>query len=167
MNEYEENGAVAGYDGKGIRGWGWALFGVVTAAAAKYVMGNGGVLGGGNGCGTPPWARDMDYERQLTVANAKIGQLEAEKYADTVTLAAERRYEDKIDALEKQIAELSASQAVFNANTISSIGLVKQQAAQLASMTATVINAPTMLASESAASGFKAATAGSSGSGQQ
>lgn len=161
----EDNESKHDYDGKGLRGALWAAFGVGTAAAAKYVLGDGGLFGGAPQGGTPPWARDMDYERELTKANAEIGQLRAEKYADAVTLAAERRYEDKIDALEKQIAELSASQAVFNANTLSSIGVIKQQTAQLAAMTATVINAPTMLASESAAAGFKASAPAAANSG--
>lgn len=47
MKEDSEEMMPAAYDGKGVRGWGWALFGVTTAIAAKYVMGNGGLFGSG------------------------------------------------------------------------------------------------------------------------
>lgn len=153
-------------DWGGTRGAVWTGAGALIGLLAQRsgLLGGNGLFGGGTPCEVAT-QRDLGYERELTKANAEIGQLKAEKYADAVTLAAERRYEDKIDALEKQIAELSASQAVVNANTLSAIGIIKQQTAQLASMTATVINAPTMLASESAAAGFKASSPAAAGSG--
>ena len=160
----EENGKT-GYNGEGVRGWGWALFGVLTAAAAKYTLGDGGGLFGGCNRNVATY-RDLDYERQLTVANAEIGQLKAEKYADAATLAAERRYEDKFDAIEKQINELSSAQAVFNANTMSAIGIVGEQAKRLAAMTTTIISAPSILASEAVAKSLPTPAASGSGTGQ-
>lgn len=143
-------GTMAGYDGKGVRGWGWALFGVVTAGVAKYVMGDGGGLFGG-GCRGVATQRDLDYERKLTEANAETAALQAKLDCNAAVLASERRYEDKFDAIEKQINDLSSTQAVFNANTMAAIGVVGQQAKQLAAMTTTIIGAPSILASEAAA----------------
>lgn len=139
------------YDGKGLRGALWAAFGVGTAAAAKYVLGEGGLFGGGAPQGgIPPWARDMNYERELTVANAKIGQLEAEKYADAVTLAAERRLADKIEAIEKAMNATTATQAVLNAKQQGFIDMLAGQVASFERMTARYIIQPVMATSEAA-----------------
>jgi hypothetical protein len=160
MKEDSEENMPATYDGKGIRGWGWALFGVTTAIAAKYVMGNGGGLLG-NGMpppGDPPWARDMNYERELTKANAEIGQLKAEKYADAVTLAAERRLADKIEKIETAMQAGFRAQGEYNVANTAAVASTNAQVAQLMRLTGLVINAPTMLASEAGASAFKAAS---------
>lgn len=157
MKEDSEENMPATYDGKGIRGWGWALFGVTTAIAAKYVMGNGGGLLG-NGMppsGDPPWARDMNYERQLTERDAKIGKLESQIYTD-----------DKVDALRREIQAATAAQAVYNATNSGIVGTINAQTKQLMGLTGLIINAPAMAASEAAASAFKtpaATTAASNG----
>ena len=94
----EDNEMTKGYEGAGLRGPIWAAFGVAAAAGAKYVLGgDGGLFGGCNK--NVATTRDLDYERKLTEANAKIGQLEAEKYADAGALAVERRLTDKIEEL--------------------------------------------------------------------
>ena len=154
-------------DWGGTRGAVWTGAGALIGLLAQRsgLLGGNGLLGGGTPCEVAT-QRDLGYERELTKANAEIGQLKAEKYADAVTLAAERRYEDKIDALEKQIAELSAGQAVFNANTMSSIGIIQQQNAQLMKMTNLIISAPAFAESQAAAAPFIAkASAASASSG--
>ena len=147
----------SGYEGQGIRGWGWALFGVGAAAAAKYVLGDG-VFGGGRpqGGGNPPWARDMTYERELTVANAKIGQLEAEKYADSVTLASERRLADKIEKIEVAMNAATTGQAVLNAKQEAFIATLAGQVSSFDRMTQRFINPGVMTGSEAIAASFKA-----------
>jgi len=154
------------YDGKGLRGALWAAFGVGTAAAAKYVLGEGGLFGGGAPQGgNPPWARDMNYERELTVANAKIGQLEAEKYADAVTLASERRLADKIEKIEAAMNAATTTQAVLNAKQEAFIGALASQVASFDRMTARYIIQPVMSASEAAAAALTPKAAPATGSG--
>lgn len=114
----------------------------------------GGILGGRPPVGEPPWARDMNYERQLTQADAKIGKLEAQIYTD-----------DKVDALRRELQAATAAQAVFNATMNGTVATINSQTKQLMGLTGLVINAPAMLSSEAAASAFKAngASAASNG----
>ena len=106
---------------------------------------NLGGMGGRPPAGDPPWARDMNYERQLTQADAKIGRLEAQIYTD-----------DKVDALRRELQAATAAQAVFNATMNGTIAAINSQTKQLMGMTGLIINAPAMAASEAAASAFKA-----------
>lgn len=114
----------------------------------------GGILGGRPPAGDPPWARDMNYERQLTQADAKIGKLEAQIYTD-----------DKVDALRRELQAATAAQSVFNATMNGTVATINSQTKQLMGLTGLVINAPAMLSSEAAASAFKAngASAASNG----
>lgn len=114
----------------------------------------GGILGGRPPAGDPPWARDMNYERQLTQADAKIGKLEAQIYTD-----------DKVDALRRELQAATAAQSVFNATLNGTVATINSQTKQLMGLTGLVINAPAMLSSEAAASAFKAngASAASNG----
>lgn len=155
------------YKGEGIRGWGWALFGVACAAGAKYVMGDGGLFGGGGQRCNLATQRDLEYERALTVANAEIGQLKAEKYADAATLAAERRFEDKLDAIEAQLNTATTTQAVLNAKQQGFMEALAGQVAAFDRMTARYFTAPVMAASEAALTAFNGAkaTPAASGSG--
>ena len=137
------------YVGEGLRGPIWAAFGVAAAAGAKYVLGDG-LFGGRPPAGDPPWARDMNYERELTKANAEIGQLKAEKYADVVTLAAERRLADKIEAIKKAMNTATATQAVLNAKQQGFIDMLAGQVASFERMTARYIIQPVMATSEAA-----------------
>lgn len=105
----------------------------------------GGILGGRPPAGDPPWARDMNYERQLTQADAKIGRLEAQIYTD-----------DKVDALRRELQAATAAQSVFNATMNGTVATINSQTKQLMGLTGLVINAPAMLSSEAAASAFKA-----------
>ena len=157
------------YKGEGVRGWGWALFGVATAIGAKYVLGDGnGLFGGGQRCNLAT-QRDLEYERALTVANAEIGQLKAEKYADAATLAAERRFEDKLDAIESQLNTATTTQAVLNAKQQDFMEALAGQVAAFDRMTARYFTAPVMTVSEAALAAFngakRATTAAASGSG--
>lgn len=145
-------------DWGGARGAIWTLAGAAIATVAQR-GGLGGVLGGMPPPPPPvPLAtqRDLTYERELTVANAKIGQLEAEKYADAVTLAAERRLADKIEKIETGLNGAVLKQAEYNVANTAAVASIGQQTAQLMRLTGIVINAPTMLASEAGASAFKA-----------
>ena len=106
----------------------------------------GNVLGGGRvPAGDPPWARDLNYERQLTQADAKIGKLESQLYTD-----------QQVNAVRQEIQGATAAQAVFNATMNGTIAAINSQTKQLMGMTGLIINAPAMTASEAAASAFKA-----------
>ena len=148
------------YLGQGVRGPLWAMMGTGVGAAALYALNT--LFRGGFGPGMPPpggdppWARDMNYERELTKANAEIGRLEAEKYASEATLAAERRLADKIEAIEKAMNAATAAQAVLNAKQEGFIGSLAAQVASFDAMTARYIRQPIMAASEAALSAFSA-----------
>lgn len=162
----EDNEMTRGYEGQGIRAALWSAFGVGTAAAAKYVLGGEGGLFGGGCNKNVATTRDLDYERKLTEANAKIGQLEAEQFASAAALATERRLADKIEALEKAMNATAATQAVLNAKQEAFIGGLAAQVASFDRMTARYIIQPVMSASEAAAAAFapKATTATGTGS---
>ena len=77
MREDNEN---EGYKGEGVRGWGWGLFGVATAAAAKYVMGGPGGLGGlfggpAGGPGAPVNRETTDLIVENAVLKAQLPQV--------------------------------------------------------------------------------------------
>lgn len=146
----ESNTNTPDYLGQGVRGPLWTTAGVGIGAAALYAFntllrGLGGGMPPPNG-GTPPWARDMTYERELTQANAKVAQLEAEQYANAAVLASERRYEDKFDAIEREIC----AQKVHNATNDGVVAGIAAQTAQLLKMTSPYIVQPVMAASEAA-----------------
>lgn len=132
---------------------GTAVTGAALGGAALLVQlltgAFGNVFGGGRPpAGDPPWARDMNYERQLTQADAKIGKLESQLYTD-----------QQVNAVRQEIQGAAAAQAVFNATMNGTVAAINAQTKQLMGMTALVINAPAMLSSEAAASAFKANTA--------
>lgn len=130
---------------------GTAVTGAALGGAALLVQLLGGNLGGILGrppAGDPPWARDMNYERQLTQADAKIGKLESQLYTD-----------QQVNAVRQEIQGAAAAQAVFNATINGTVAAINAQTHQLMGMTGLVINAPAMLSSEGAASAFKASTA--------
>jgi hypothetical protein len=155
------------YDGKGLRGALWAAFGVGTAAAAKYVLGEGGLFGGGGQRCNLATQRDLEYERALTVANAETAALKAQLDCRAEVLAAERRFEDKLDAIEAQLNATTTTQAVLNAKQQGFIDVLAGQVASIDRMTARYFTAPVMAASEAALSAFNGAkpAAASSGSG--
>ena len=105
----------------------------------------GGILGGRPPVGEPPWARDMNYERQLTQADAKIGKLESQLYTD-----------QQVNGLRQELQAATAAQSVFNATMNGTVATINSQTKQLMGLTGLVINAPAMLSSEAAASAFKA-----------
>ena len=131
---------------------GTAVTGAALGGAALLVQLLGGsfgnILGGRPPIGEPPWSRDLNYERQLTQADAKIGKLEAQIYTD-----------DKVDALRRELQAATAAQAVFNATMNGTVATINSQTKQLMGLTGLVINAPAMLSSEAAASAFKASGA--------
>ncbi len=145
----EDNEMTKGYEGQGIRAALWSVFGVSTAAAAKYVLGgDGGLFGGCNK--NVATTRDLDYERKLTEANAKIGQLEAEKYADTGALAVERRLTDKIEELKATMNATTTTQAVLNEKQMGILTVLRTQVAAFDRMTGRYIIQPVMATSEAA-----------------
>lgn len=124
----------------------------------------GGILGGNRpDPSNPPWARDMGYERELTKANAEIGQLKAEQYANAAVLAAERRLADKIEALETAQTAAYNAQAVLNAKQEAFIGGLAAQVASFDRMTARYITGPVMSASEAVLAANKPAATTTNG----
>ena len=149
-----------GYAGKGSAYTGLALG--ATALGLYALNGGLGNIIGGTRPPMPlpePFAtqRDLAYERDLTTKDAEIGQLKAEKYADTVVLAAERRLADKIEKIETGLNTAILKQAEYNVANTAAVATTNAQVMQLMKLTGLVINAPTMLASESAATACKAA----------
>ena len=129
---------------------GTAVTGAALGGAALLVQlmsgAFGNILGGGRPpAGDPPWARDMNYERQLTQADAKIGKLESQLYTD-----------QQVNAVRQEIQGATAAQAVFNATMNGTIAAINAQTKQLMGMTGLIINGPAMAASEAAASVFTA-----------
>ena len=159
MTENIKNDKVS-IDWGGARGAIWTLAGAAIATVVQR-GGLGGVLGGMPPPPLEPPAtqRDLKYERELTVANAKIGQLEAEKYADAVSLATERRLADKIEKIETSMNAATTTQAVLNAKQEAFIAALAGQVASFDRMTQRFINPAVMSGSEAIAASFKTATA--------
>jgi len=116
---------------------------------ALFNGGLGGILGGARPpAGDPPWSRDLNYERQLTQADAKIGKLEGQLYTD-----------QQVNAVRQEIQGATAAQAVFNATMNGTVAAINAQTRQLMGMTGLIINGPAMAASEGAAAAFKGSAA--------
>lgn len=145
VTETTENGKTP-FNGTAVTGA--ALGG--AALLVQLLSGTfGNVLGGGRPpAGDPPWARDMNYERQLTQADAKIGKLESQLYTD-----------QQVNAVRQEIQGAAAAQAVFNATMNGTVAAINAQTKQLMGMTGLIISAPAMTASEGAAAAFKAQAA--------
>lgn len=144
----ESNTNTPDYLGQGVRGPLWTTAGVGIGAAALYAINSmmRGFGAGGPPNGNPPWSRDLDYERELTKANAETASLKAQLDCRAEVLAAERRFEDKLDALEAQIN----AQQVFNATQTGVIATINAHTKQLMRMTGLYITQPVMGASEAA-----------------
>ena len=114
----------------------------------------GNIIGGNRPpVGDPPWSRDMNYERQLTKADAKIGKLEAQIYTD-----------EKVNELRRELQASTAAQQVFNSTVSAAIATTAEQTKQLMNMTSLYISQPVMAASEGALSysPFKSSAANAS-----
>lgn len=119
--------------------------GIGIGALALTLLQNGGI--GGLLGGRPPvppsdlpaTQRDLDYERELTQKDAKIGKLEAQLYTD-----------QQITELRKELTAATATQAVINERQSGVIGILQTQVASLNSMTSLFIRQPVMAASEAA-----------------
>ena len=140
-------------------GQGTAALTLGIIGTGLYLLQNGGlgnVLGGNREALVTQ--RELDFriaaERLNTEKDAIIGQLKAEKYADSATLAAERRLADKIEAIEKAMAATTLAQQHLNDVTAGFIAGVQEKTNMLMGMTGLVIKAPALLASEAAASAF-------------
>ena len=94
---------------------------------------------------TPPWERDLNYERELTGKDAEIGQLKAQLYTD-----------QQINALRQELQAGQAAQAIINERQSGMLGILQTQVAQLNNITGLFIKQPVMAASEAALNAFKA-----------
>ena len=96
MEEKEET-----YNGGGLKGPIWALFGVLTGAVAKYVTsgpgGLGGILGGApvGGPGAPVTREIVDLTTENAVLKAQLPQV-----------AVNTKQSAQIECLEKQVSQL-------------------------------------------------------------
>lgn len=155
------NKASVGLAGTGL-GLGAGALGLLLLQNGAF----GNMLGGNRLPVEPPATKtEVNYERQLTEKDMKIAQLSAEKYADTVVLAAERRLADKIEKIETQLNATTTTQAVINAQQTGIIATLQGQVMQLNNMTGLYIKQPVMAASEAALTALKpaAATAATTG----
>ena len=127
----------------------------------------GGGLNNLFGCGQPkePVAtqRDIDNERRLNEAHEKIVRLEADRHADEVALAVERRVSDKLDVMFAQQNAINMKQVEFNTRGSDLLAQVKGQADFLASLTSPYINQNVFSASQAAYSALKGGASGGSG----
>ena len=137
---------------------GTAVTGAALGGAALLVQlmsgAFGGILGGRPPAGDPPWSRDLNYERQLTQADAKIGKLESQLYTD-----------QQVNGLRQELQGATAAQAVFNATLNGTVAAINAQTKQLMGMTGLIINGPAMAASEAAATAFTAKAASDTANG--
>lgn len=143
VNEGENSGKTP-FNGTAVTG---AALGGSALLVSLLNGGLGNILGGARPpVGDPPWARDMNYERELTEKDSKIGKLEAQLYTD-----------QQITELRKELQAATATQAVINAQQTGVIGLLQSQVNTLNAMTSLYIKQPVMAASEAALSAFTAA----------
>ncbi len=149
-----------GYLGEGLRGPAWTIAGVTIGGLVVEALKNG-LFGMGQQQNVAT-QRDLAYERQLTEANAKSAALEAKLDCRAEIIASERRYEDKFDAIEKQLCD----QRVHNAVNDGAVAGIAEQTRQLLAMTSRFIAQPVMAASEAALTiGPFAKTAAAAGTG--
>jgi len=149
-------------DWGGTRGAVWTGAGALIGLLAQRsgLLGGNGILGGGTSCEVAT-QRDLGYERELTKANAEIGQLKAEKYADASVLAAERRLADKIEKIETTMNAGFRAQGEYNVANTAAVATLNNQTMQLMKMTNLIISGPAFAESQAAAAPFvaKASTA--------
>lgn len=110
-----------------------------------------GWMGGGRaGCYDAASAPVNRYEMDLVLSNAakdaKIGQLEADKYTDEKITAVYANLEGQINNLAAEVrankdaqTAINTQQAVFNGTTTATLGCMQQQINQLLSLTKTVV----------------------------
>ena len=114
----EDNDSEKGYEGKGLRGALWAAFGVGTAAAAKYVLGGPGGLGGIFGGNPPPaGGPGAPVSREVLDLTTRNQALESKLYAQ----------------------ELNTPQLVWNAKQEAEIKCLGERVTRLESMTQVVV----------------------------
>lgn len=159
----ETNNDRSRFTGNGQGNLNTVLGAIGTAGAIGLFNGGlGGIFGGPRPPMEPPATqRDLKYERELTTKDAEIGQLKAEKYADSAVLAAERRLADKIEKIETTMTAGFRAQGEYNVANTAAVASLNNQTQQLMKMTNLIIAAPAFAESQAAASVFtgKAASA--------
>lgn len=99
-----DDNADNGYDGKGIKGPFWALFGVVTGAAAKYItnggFGFGGPPPGGPGAPVTREVLDLTTENQALKSQLYTNELDKRQSVWNATQQA------RIDCIQRQLDQI-------------------------------------------------------------
>lgn len=127
------------------------VIGTVGAAANVLPGLLGGWMGGGRAAcynsGDMPVNRyEMDLALSNAAKDAKISQLEADKYTDEKITAVYANLEGQINNLAAEVrankdaqTAINTQQAVFNGTTTATLGCMQQQINQLLSLTKTVV----------------------------
>lgn len=143
MGEFASKGVAGAGLGTGIAG---LALGVMNSGAGLLGMGRNGGFGWGNGFGWNGWNGgacggnwngfgwngaqfDMGVSEALAERDARIAQLEANKYSDESDLTLYKYFDGKI----KEINDKLCEQAVFNATLTGGVGGITQQIAELRS----------------------------------
>lgn len=143
MGEFASKGVAGAGLGTGIAG---LALGVMNSGAGLLGLGRNNGFGwgngwngwGGNACGNcGGWngygwngagaAFDMGVSEALAERDARIAQLEANKYSDSSDLVLYKYFDEKVRAIEARLNE----QAVFNATASSGMGTITAQIAAL------------------------------------
>lgn len=131
------------YASRGVAGTGLGL-GIAGTALGVLGGGLGNILGGigyntnGNcGCSEDHFVNryELGLQQELAAKDSKIGLLESNIYTDTKIADVYERLNNKIGAIEGQIAQ----QAVYNATNTATLGCISNQVAQLMGLTKLVI----------------------------
>lgn len=161
--ETKENNVKEPFNGTAVTG---AALGGASLLVQLLSGGLGGLsLGNRPPVEPPATQRDLGYERELTTKDAEIGQLKAEKYADSAVLAAERRLADKIEKIETSMTAGFRAQGEYNVANTAAVASLSNQTNQLMKMTNLIISGPVMAESSAAATAFTAKTTAAANSG--
>lgn len=145
MNPWNMFGSGKGMSGSAL---GIGIAGLVAGGLALLGARLGNGLGG-NGCG-PQYAttRDLDYERELTERDAKIGKLESQLYTD-----------QQVNALRQEQTTAAAAQSVFDAKLAGALDIVRNKVALLDGMMEPVLKPQVLAPSQAVLTQFQNAVA--------
>lgn len=138
---------MAEYANKGVAGTALGL-GIGSVAAQVLSGGLGGLFGGGMVCSENMAVNrfELNQEKALAEKNAEIAYLKGQNETNEKLTAVYANLEGQIKALESKVQAnkdeqygVNLQQAVYNGTNTAAIGCIKDQVAQLASLTKLVV----------------------------
>lgn len=126
------------YASKGIAGSG---LGLGIAGTALALLNNGGLGGIFNGGCKQNYVteKELSMAQELAAKDAKIGLLEADKYADQKIAETFAVLDGKIEKLRDNVNAVNLNQATLNATNTATIACIQGQVAQILSLTKLVV----------------------------